>query len=164
MHIVSTQLYGLFKYVTVSASPNTSRPSVFDMTGRAKWDAWSAAGKTYHDGADAENRYLAIARSLGWEKETTGARESKSDEIDLDNISDDDNSSGGSDGGGGPMGGTVSSMASLHEEIDLNTIHGLAVSNDGPKLASFLREYPHLDINSLNEHVRIFASLSIRFC
>jgi len=145
------ELYGLFKYVTVSASPNTSRPSVFDMTGRAKWDAWSVAGKTYRDDADAENRYLTIAQSLGWE-EGTRASENKlgSEELDLDNISDDDSGSGG--GGSGPMGGTVSSMASLHEEIDLSTIHGLAVSNDGPKLASFLQEHPNINVNSLNEH------------
>ncbi|KAK7064304.1 ankyrin repeat-containing domain protein, partial [Favolaschia claudopus] len=63
--ILKLELYGLFKYITVSPLPSTSRPSVFDFTGRAKWDAWTAAGKTYSTKAEAESKYLEIARSFG---------------------------------------------------------------------------------------------------
>ncbi|KAG6332079.1 hypothetical protein ID866_7007, partial [Astraeus odoratus] len=53
------QLYGLYKFLTVSSLPQTSRPSIFDMTGRAKWDAWNNIGHTFGDRkAEAEKRYL----------------------------------------------------------------------------------------------------------
>jgi len=147
---VKLELYGLFKYVTVSASPNTSRPSIFDMTGRAKWDAWNMAGKTYQEGADAENRYVALARNLGWDG--TSESEPGREEVDLDNLSDEDTAFPESSPGGGGLGGTVSSMASLQEEVDLSTLHGLALSNDEPKLESFLHDHPDIDVNGINEH------------
>jgi len=50
------------------------------------------------------------------------------------------------------MGCAVSSMATLHEEIDLNSLHGWVVSNDGRQLEIFLQENPNTDINGLNEH------------
>ncbi|GAB4834828.1 Acyl-CoA-binding domain-containing protein 2 [Ancistrocladus abbreviatus] len=34
-------LYGLYKQATVG-NVNTSRPGMFDMKGRAQWDAWNA--------------------------------------------------------------------------------------------------------------------------
>ncbi|XP_076901747.1 acyl-CoA-binding protein-like [Bidens hawaiensis] len=34
-------LYGLFKQATVGPV-NTSRPGIFDLKGKAKWDAWKA--------------------------------------------------------------------------------------------------------------------------
>jgi ankyrin repeat protein len=43
-------------------------------------------------------------------------------------------------------------MATLHEEIDLNSLHGWVVSNDGRQLEIFLQENPNTDINGLNEH------------
>ncbi|KAJ3507282.1 hypothetical protein NLJ89_g6389 [Agrocybe chaxingu] len=43
------ELYGLFKHLTVAPKPDVSRPSIFDMVGRAKWDAWDGAGKKAAD-------------------------------------------------------------------------------------------------------------------
>ncbi|EEB98432.1 hypothetical protein MPER_02059, partial [Moniliophthora perniciosa FA553] len=65
---IKLELYGLYKWLTASPSPNTSRPSFFDLTGRAKWDAWNTAGLKFKDGAEAEKRYLQIARDLGWKE------------------------------------------------------------------------------------------------
>lgn len=41
---------------------NTPRPGIFSITARAKHDAWQAA--TQHD--QAEQRYIDIAKGLGW--------------------------------------------------------------------------------------------------
>lgn len=80
------KIYGLYKYATVSARPKPgSRPSMFDWTGSAKWDAWDgtlyditlypcnlsssvpqAAGKKYTSNEVVEARYIEIAQLLGW--------------------------------------------------------------------------------------------------
>jgi hypothetical protein len=55
--------------MTGQTSPPTSRPSFFDMQGRAKWDAWSSSAAI--DTEDAKRRYEAIARRLGWSAGTS---------------------------------------------------------------------------------------------
>jgi acyl-CoA-binding protein len=59
---VKLELYALFKQATAGrcAAP---KPGMFDVVGRAKWDAWSALGDLAP--ADAEARYLALAARLG---------------------------------------------------------------------------------------------------
>ncbi|KAG7099163.1 hypothetical protein E1B28_001034 [Marasmius oreades] len=148
------ELYGLFKWLTVSPSPNTSRPSIFDMTGRAKWDAWKSTGENYNDGAEGERRYLQIARDLGWTEGTiskpqVGAPEE--DEIDWDE-EDVPTQSGGVRSGLGP---SISVM--LKDENDLlpetdTTIHDFAVSGDLNKLMTLLKNNPHLNLNQLDEN------------
>ena len=60
--------YGYFKIVSSSsATPTNSRPGVFSLEKRAKWDAWKAAGETLlSDGSDiaeaAKLRYTNIVR------------------------------------------------------------------------------------------------------
>ncbi|KAH7928532.1 hypothetical protein BV22DRAFT_1192780, partial [Leucogyrophana mollusca] len=150
------ELYGLFKYLTVSPTPQGSRPSIFDMTGRAKWDAWSSASKTYEDrGSDAEKRYLDIARELGW-AEGAASQQDKSDEHkqpgSSEDIWDSDDSNSRSGGGGGGMGNSVSSMAPPPAEPgDSNTLHGLAIGGDAGKLSEFMKTHPEVDINELDE-------------
>jgi acyl-CoA-binding protein len=150
------QLYGLFKYVTVSTNPPTSRPSIFDMTGRAKWDAWNMAGKTYVSGTDAEIRYLDIARDLGWSEGTALVitEKQENEQRDGEDIWDKDEDGGSNGSGGvGGMGNTVSTMAPPPEEID-GSIHGLAVSNDAVGITLFLEKYPDTDLNERDEFVR----------
>jgi len=155
------ELYGLYKYLTISSEPNVSRPSYFDMTGRAKWDAWSGASKTYKDrGEDAEKRYLDIARNLGWigggalvlGADTT----SPSSNDDVENLSGDiwdEESSSSSKGGGSGMGTSVSAMAPPpHDEKDARTIHGLAISNNTLGLSLFLQAQQNVDVNKFDEH------------
>jgi len=148
---VKLELYGLFKYLNVSPTPNTTRPSIFDMTGRAKWDAWAAAGKTYVQVADAEVRYLEIARSLGWSEQVGGTESpnSKKEKADgEDGIWDDDSDSATSHGGG--LGPSVSTMAAPEEEHD-GSIHGLAVSNNTDEMALLLQRNPATDVNARDE-------------
>ncbi|KAJ7103622.1 ankyrin [Mycena belliarum] len=141
------ELYGLFKYITVSTTPTTPRPSIFDFTGRAKWDAWSAASNTYSTKADAEGRYLEVARSLGW-TEGVVLTDTASTEAGTENWdSDDDDSPINSRGEPGGFGTSVSSMAQPEEEID-NSVHGLAVSNNLQGLASLLQGDPSVDLNA----------------
>lgn len=70
---VKLELYGLYKFLTVAHKPTSSCPSVFDMSGRAKWKAWDSMEAKYAGKADieAEDRYLEIARQFGW-KESVG--------------------------------------------------------------------------------------------
>ncbi|KAH9044808.1 ankyrin [Lactarius pseudohatsudake] len=110
---VKLELYGLFKMLTVATSPNTSRPSFFDIAGRAKWDAWALAAQTFEGRpSEAEHRYVEIARSLGWKEGSSAAV-------------DDETEDGG--GGGGGIGdghihdvAAVSAFLSSNEGADIN--------------------------------------------
>ncbi|KAF9624969.1 hypothetical protein IFM89_016601 [Coptis chinensis] len=54
-------LYGLFKQATVGPV-NTSRPGIFNMRDRAKWDAWKAVeGKSKEE---AMNDYITKVKQL----------------------------------------------------------------------------------------------------
>jgi acyl-CoA-binding protein len=56
------ELYGLYKQATAGDATG-SRPSAFDVKGRAKFDAW-AARKGMTQGA-AKQQYVAVAAELG---------------------------------------------------------------------------------------------------
>ncbi|KAK4401012.1 Acyl-CoA-binding protein [Sesamum angolense] len=54
-------LYGLFKQSTVG-NVNTSRPGIFNMRDRAKWDAWKAVeGKSQEE---AMSDYITKVKQL----------------------------------------------------------------------------------------------------
>ncbi|KAF5385444.1 hypothetical protein D9757_005368 [Collybiopsis confluens] len=144
---VKLELYGLFKWLTVTHEPDVSRPSIFDMTGRAKWDAWDAAGKRYSDVQEAENRYLEIARDLGWQP---GAPK-KQEEAKSEDIWDSESSnSEESHGGGGGLGVSVSSVVAPEIEDD-NTLHGLAIAGDAQKLHTLISLDQEINLNGLDE-------------
>lgn len=144
--------------------PNVARPSIFDMTGRAKWDAWSTAGKAYtEDAPRAESRYLELARSLGWDENTNVAPESvpvapefQSDDIwDSDTESDAPKSRGGGGGGdGGGLGVFVSTMTVPEGSSCNNLLSQYALDGDVEGLTAFLDEHTSTDINRLDENVR----------
>ena len=55
------QLYGLYKQATMG-DINITRPSFWDMVGKAKWDSWKA-----HEGIsceDAKIRYIKLVEYL----------------------------------------------------------------------------------------------------
>lgn len=122
------------------------------MTGRAKWDAWAAVGKKYERPEEVEQRYLEIARTLGWTEQAIvpakGEPETPSTDED---IWDKDEVSRGSSGGGG-LAVSVSSMAAPPKVID-NSIHGMALSNDITGLKEILEAHPETDLNVLDEFV-----------
>ena len=132
--------------------PSTSRPSIFDMTGRAKWDAWDAAGKQYQDSQEAEKRYLEIAQTLGW----TGS----ANEIQVENVPS-SSSTGDSDarpeasnsGGGGGMGLSVSVLMPPPSSAMDTSIHGIALSNDVSGLTTLLERCPETDLDAVDEYV-----------
>lgn len=131
-----------------------SRPSVFDMTGRAKWDAWSTASKIYSCGEDAEARYLEIAHDLGWIEGTKPEIKSQGSKTDQEDIWDDDNDTSPRRGPGasGGMGGFVSTMAPPPAQDD-HSIHGLAVSDDATGLSALLEQHPEINVNERDEYV-----------
>ncbi|KAG6851194.1 Succinate--CoA ligase [ADP/GDP-forming] subunit alpha, mitochondrial [Arthromyces matolae] len=133
------KLYGLFKYATVSASPLSPRPSIFDMTGRAKWDAWNSISKTYTSVADVEARYMAIARDLGWSEGFPNDNQPDF-EHNLPPTRDETNG----------MGGAVSTMMVPDEKVD-RSLHGLAVSNDTTALSEVFQNHPQTDVNQIDE-------------
>ena len=55
------KLYGLYKQSTCGAV-TTGRPYVWDVAGRAKWDAWHGHGDMKQ--ADAKQRYVALVAEL----------------------------------------------------------------------------------------------------
>ena len=55
-------LYGLYKQATVG-DVTGGRPGLFDVRGRAKWDAWSSRKGTSTDAA--RTAYIDLARRLG---------------------------------------------------------------------------------------------------
>lgn len=55
------ELYALFKQATVG-DVNTSRPGMFNLTEKYKWDAWNAKKGTSQE--DARKAYIAKVNSL----------------------------------------------------------------------------------------------------
>ncbi|PIL31676.1 transporter [Ganoderma sinense ZZ0214-1] len=157
---VLRQLYAIFKYLTVSPSPNTPKPSLFDFAGKAKWDAWNGAGQTYKDRpADAEARYLEIARSLGWvegkaaelaEEHPKGGKDEAEDGDDIWH-KDEDIQARKRRGDAGAMGPVSSTMAAPDEE-NSSALSNLAIAGDVPGLVAYLQANPGADVNALDEN------------
>ncbi|KAG8199398.1 hypothetical protein JTE90_000266 [Oedothorax gibbosus] len=55
------ELYALFKQATIGDC-NTSRPGLFDLKGKAKWDAWN--GKKGMDQNEAREAYATKVNHL----------------------------------------------------------------------------------------------------
>jgi len=55
------ELYALYKQATVGDC-NTDKPGMFDMKGKAKWEAWN--GKKGVSKEEAETQYIAKVKSL----------------------------------------------------------------------------------------------------
>ncbi|KAI8099026.1 acyl-CoA-binding protein [Halteromyces radiatus] len=58
---VLLKLYALYKQATVGDN-NTARPGVFDMKGKAKWDAWDKIKGTSQE--EAEKQYIVLVEKL----------------------------------------------------------------------------------------------------
>jgi len=58
---VLLQLYALYKQGS-QGDATGNRPGMFDLVGRAKYDAWKALAGT--DPADAQTRYVELVRKL----------------------------------------------------------------------------------------------------
>ncbi|KAI0830595.1 ankyrin [Trametes gibbosa] len=152
------ELYAIFKYLTVSPTPNTPKPSIFDFTGKAKWDAWRTAGELYGDRpADAEARYLEIARSLEWTEGKQPEPEPTSDIDDDDgkgiweSDSDGDSPKTKHTGEKSTIGRVTSTMVA-EDEGSASAVSNLAISGDAEGLAAHLQEHPEVDINAPDEN------------
>lgn len=149
----------------MAPKPQGSRPHIFDMTGRAKWDAWKAASDAYESNNQAAaERYRAIAQELGWKPGSTpsSAPGKQSEDGDGDGRVRNDSAGSRSSGGGGGMGTSVSLL--VNPDLDLGeaqTLHGLAIAGDAKKLMAFLLVNPAVDINARDEFVRFFG-ISLR--
>ncbi|KAI0053350.1 ankyrin [Auriscalpium vulgare] len=112
------------------------------MTARAKWNAWAQSSKDYGEHLPAaEERYLEIARSLGW-------TEGQAKTADEERLSPED---AGRTGSG--MGASVSMMAPPPpEDGDAGELHSLAVNDDGEALSEYLKSSPGYDINLRDEY------------
>ncbi|PPQ73530.1 hypothetical protein CVT26_010341 [Gymnopilus dilepis] len=119
------------------------------MTGRAKWDAWSAAGKKFERQEDAEKSYLELARNLGWTPSAKAEQKVASTSSGEDDIWDKEDipPSAGSSG----LGNSVSTMAHPPEVVD-TSIHGLAIADDAAGLNALLEQNPNIDLNALDEY------------
>jgi len=134
--------------LTVAPSPNTNRPSFFDISGRAKWDAWKLAAETYEGRpSEAEHRYLDIAKSLGWKEGSPSATATATDEI--------EEPAERSSGGGTGMGVSVSVMSQPPEDEQTMGLHSYAMGDDVAALSAFLQASQDLDIDARDEYVSI---------
>ena len=123
------------------------------MTGRAKWDAWNTASKTYGQQADdAEARYVAIARDLGWSEDKPLECEGEDQgEIELD--SDDEEEARPSGSGGGSGLGVAVSMMSASQEQSGSVLSDLAIAGDVQGLRALLDANTGVDVNAKDENV-----------
>ncbi|XKL60518.1 hypothetical protein PGB90_007575 [Kerria lacca] len=55
------EIYALFKQATVG-DVNTAKPGLFDLKGKAKWEAWN--GKKGMSVADAKEAYVTLVNKL----------------------------------------------------------------------------------------------------
>ncbi|KAF8647919.1 hypothetical protein AX16_006451 [Volvariella volvacea WC 439] len=157
---IKLELYGLYKFVTVSPIPTASRPSIFDMSGRAKWDAWSSAGKSHASKETAQLRYIEIARQLGWSEDVRPTEVQQivadSDEGIWDDGNDDQSTEKGTgrpkaSGGSVGFGLSVSTIGPQPNQND-GTIHGLAIVDDVEELTARLNQDPALDLDKRDEY------------
>ncbi|KFM72020.1 Enoyl-CoA delta isomerase 2, mitochondrial, partial [Stegodyphus mimosarum] len=58
---VKLNLYALYKQAT-EGSCTVPKPSVFDLVGKAKWDAWNSLASMSKD--EAKNKYVALVNQL----------------------------------------------------------------------------------------------------
>lgn len=166
MRAAHPQLYGLYKVLTISPEPQTSRPSIFDLTGRAKWDAWKNAGLKWRGNElEAEKHYIEIAKGLGWTFNNSGlviteildAEELSAEELLARDSFEDDTSPKGSGG----LGLGVSTMQRCSPvSSEEPTLHTLAIDGDLPKLQKFLEEHPNVELNDVDE----FVSKAHKYC
>lgn len=141
--------------LTVATSPNTSRPSFFDIAGRAKWDAWTLAAQTYEGRpSEAEHRYLDIAQSLGWKEGASAATSAAAE----DETEEEQGERGGGGGGGSGMGISVSVISPpiLDKVDDSPGLHGYAMGDDVAAISAFLSANEAVDINGRDEYVSLF--------
>jgi len=127
--------------LTVAPSPNTSRPSFFDISGRAKWDAWKSAAETYEGRpSEAEHRYLEAAKNLGWKEGVPAAVTDETEE----------RVEGGSGSG---MGASVSVISSPQLDEETATgLHAYAIRDDVAAMSAFLQAGEGLDIDARDEY------------
>ena len=55
------EVYALYKQATVG-DINTERPGMFDMKGKAKWDAWNSKKGMSQD--EAKQNYVDLSKQL----------------------------------------------------------------------------------------------------
>jgi len=148
----------------VSHAPNTSCPSIFDMTGRAKWQAWEKASKEWGGKPDTavEGRYLEIVRQFGW----TEPQLSTSDDLSSANDAVSESKPTLSEpreheeeeentGGGLGMGASVSQIARPPEDLDVSdedSLHGAVLENDPEKLEKYIASHDGIDLDEKDEY------------
>ncbi|GAA5917788.1 hypothetical protein JCM5296_001695 [Sporobolomyces johnsonii] len=120
------RLYALFKIASTSPRPQTSRPGIFDFSGRAKWDAWHALGQTGgYEGQDGKQRakdeYAAEAVKMGWKEDSDGETGAAPNPVKKEQMV------------------SVSKMEDgFVDEAPLSKLHELALEGDAAALSAFL--------------------------
>ncbi|KAI8980729.1 ankyrin [Trametes punicea] len=151
------ELYAIYKLLTVSPTPNTAKPSLLDFAGRAKWDAWRSAGDTYKDRpADAEKRYLEIARSLGWTEGKDAEPQVHSSDAAADHEEEDiwmtDAEVAERKRETSAMGRVASTMVPAEDGHGTTALTDFALAGDAQGLVSYLEEHPEVDVNARDDN------------
>ncbi|KLO14469.1 ankyrin [Schizopora paradoxa] len=146
------ELYGVYKFITEGAGPKTSRPSIFDITGRAKWDSWKSLSTKYSGKeAEAQDRYISIATECGWVQDKgTSVNQApvQEEEPSAEELLARDAPERSSGVGTGAV---VSTVSLEDQNIDEQSLHGLAIKGDPKKLEQYLEDNPETDLNAVDE-------------
>lgn len=112
---------------------------MFSMAARAKYDAWVQQSKTYPELDDARERYIDIARDIGWDGDVS------------------------SSGSSGPMGGVrVSTMAPPAEEggEGSSKLHDAVIDGDVKAVRRLLKE-EGVSVDSRDEYVSTLPAVVV---
>ncbi|KAH6917468.1 ankyrin repeat-containing domain protein [Coprinopsis sp. MPI-PUGE-AT-0042] len=165
------EIYSLFKYVTISPTPNVPKPGIFDIAGKAKWSAWAEAGKKYQRPEDAEARYITIAKELGWNesqvdsipqgtssatKDTGRTSTSTTGEEGEESIWD-ENPEPRRAGAGQGLGVGVSSISRSEDDTTTggggeSSLHSVILDGDVTKVKELIERNPGLNLNAADEY------------
>lgn len=127
-----------------------------------KWDAWKQAESAYGEKDQvAEERYLQLAKDLGWVEgvalvDTSEASSTarSGDGENEDDIWDDEETSKRYKSSGGGMGNTLSTMAAGEEDGRReDSPHQFAISGDTEGLKALLQSHAEIDLNAVDEYV-----------
>ncbi|ORX38897.1 ankyrin repeat-containing domain protein [Kockovaella imperatae] len=156
------ELYGLFKYIQSGIGPAGSRPSLFSPAPRAKYDAWVVQHARYSveglEGvAKAQERYMSIAREVGWDGHVPVDEDNDEDLEHLDSEDEEDHAGKRSSTSTGEvrgkssntgMGTGVSMMSREEMEVDgardLYPLHEAVLTNDLDTIKALLDQSPEL--------------------
>ncbi|KAK4054655.1 hypothetical protein OIO90_003467 [Microbotryomycetes sp. JL221] len=158
------RLYALYKVATVSTLPQTKRPGLFDIQGRAKWDAWNKVGgeSVFSETCQvpqstaqlrAKHMYVDLAKQLGWKNLDSQDNADRTTDPNLSNESAADPPNQ-QQSNSGMRGVSMMAIEQPDDEIPLSRLHELAIEGHADALQKYISsdECRMVNINALDSY------------